>query len=387
MDVSLNLYLRRSFYLGAIVLASFLSSCSDDGDEIIPQEPIDEEPVVDIDDPLAAQLENLLGDEVMGYAYSVLRNGALVHEGEGGLARNEADGGIAMTVFTPMHVASISKFITTVATIKLLDEYQIPLDSSVEAFFPDDWEIGPGIDNLSFLELISQQAGLNHYGTNRFDANVYDSLKFIVAAGAEQGKFRFYNNNHHSLMRVILPVLDDMHTGAINTYTPVTTGLLYEDLVNRLLFEPYGITAGLNASPLGVARAYTSANDNNAGSGAFIDFTQVGAAYGWHISVADLTTLWQKVWHTEEIIDAEVREVMKENFAGLFDSFSRNGDFYYVKTGLWWYSFSTEQQIQTVAIHFPDNVDVILFTNSAHQGYGHIANLVIQAYDNSLLPG
>ena len=365
-----------SFVFSALVL---LSSCSNDSEEISTG------PIVP-DDPLAAELEDKLEGNTMGYAYLVLRDGAIAASKGSGFARSASDGGSPMLTSTPMHVASLSKFITTVTTLHLLEEYQISTEASISPYFPSDWELGPGVTELTFMDFLAQQAGLNEYGTFFFRANHYDSLKQLIANGAENPQVKFYNNNHHSFMRVVLPVLVDQQNGTDRTYDPFNTAISYRDIVKTELFDPIGAIGTLNSADLDVALAYGGADDNNSGLGGSLDFSLVGGAYGWHISAADFTTLWQKVWHTEEIFSSSMREEMQENRAGLFETYSGRNGTYYIKNGWWFYSTNPDQEIQTVAIHFPDNTDLIVYINSVIDGrHVGITSLAVDAYEESLL--
>ena len=324
----------------------------------------------------------------MGYAYVILRNGEVAVQGQGGLSRNDTDGRRAMATDQPMHIASLSKWITTVATLSLLQQHDISFTATVAPYFPADWTLGPGISTLTFMDLLAQQGGFNQYGTNSFNANQYDSLKQIIENGAEELRVKRYNNNHHALFRIILPILSDQLQGVEAQYTPVTTGLAYEEIVRALLFEPYQIEADLTASSVSpLIRAYADRSDTGQGLGGFVDFTQVGGAYGWHLSVEDLATVWRVAWYTDVFLNEETRTAMTTNTVGLFET--RDGTYgrYFMKDGAWWYSNEPQRQLQTIAVHFPDDTDVLIYINSALDNNGWLGSLAIQAYEDSRLPG
>ncbi|MEM8894816.1 MAG: serine hydrolase domain-containing protein [Bacteroidota bacterium] len=369
-----------------LFLLLFFWGCSSDDEPIVPVvDPPTGEPV---DDLFAAQLNSRLDDQVMGYSYVILRNGEIAHEGAGGLARTSEDGEMEMATDLPMHIASISKWITTVATLSVLEQNGLATSTSVAAYFPPDWTVGPGIETLTFMDLLAQRGGLNQYGTNSFNANRFDSLKQIVADGAEGLRIKLYKNNHHSLFRVILPVLDDNLNNLDGQYTPVTTGLEYEEIVKEIVFDPLNVEADLTASSLNnTVRAYANKSDTGNGLGGNVDFTEVGAAYGWHISVADLAEVWRAAWYTDILINEEIRSEMTDNTAGLFET--RDGQYgrYYMKDGAWWYSSQPRRQIQTIAAHFPDDTDLLIYINSALDSNGWLGSVVIQAYEDSRIPG
>ncbi len=383
-----EMLIRIRQYLFALLFLAFLSACSADEDPVVPNTP----PIVEEEelsgDPLATQLDAKLASAVMGYAYVILRNGEVAIEGTGGLARNATDGELAMSVEYPMHIASVSKWVTTLTTLSILEENNISSTSSVAPYFPEDWTLGPGIETLTFMDLLAQRGGLNQYGSNGFNANRFDSLKQIVEGGAEGLRLKLYNNNHHSLFRVILPVLNDQLQNQTTEYTSATTALAYEKVVKEILFDPLQIEADLSASSVGnVIKAYADKNDTGGGSGSNVDFTEVGGAYGWHMSTADLAEIWRAAWYTDIFIDETTRGEMTENTAGLFET--RDGQYgrYFIKDGAWWYSNQPQRQLQVIAAHFPDNTDVIIFINSALDSNDWLGSTVIQAYEDSQLPG
>jgi len=64
---------------------------------------------------------NKLKDNVVGYILHVRQNGALVHVGVWNWAQTPADAGKGWSEDTRMHIASVSKFLTGVGTVRLLD--------------------------------------------------------------------------------------------------------------------------------------------------------------------------------------------------------------------------------------------------------------------------
>lgn len=378
---------KRYSSLLLTILLTVLSACTTDDESVAPnpQPPIEEEISTD---PLAIQLDARLNDQVMGYAYVILRDGEVAFEGTGGLASNATDGERTMSTEYPMHIASVSKWVTTLTTLSILEENDISSNTSVAPYFPADWTLGPGIESLTFMDLLAQRGGLNQYGSNSFNANRYDSLKQIVGSGAEEVQVKHYNNNHHSLFRVILPVLTDQLHNQTGQYSPSTTGMAYEEIVKQTLFDPLNIDADLQASTMDdLVLVYDDLTDGGLGDGGNADFTEVGGAYGWHISIADLAEVWRAAWYTNMFISEEIRVEMTENTAGLFQTTDGLYGRYFIKDGAWAYADLPQPQLQTIAVHFPDDTDVIIFINSALDSNGWLGSVVIQAYEDSRLPG
>src|SRR4051812_12610818 len=68
---------------------------------------------------VAANLKARLDGKAVGYSYALIQGDEVV-EGGGGFARTAADGGeLAFSPETPIIIASVSKLVTTIATMAL----------------------------------------------------------------------------------------------------------------------------------------------------------------------------------------------------------------------------------------------------------------------------
>ena len=131
-----------------------------------------------------ANLHQRLEDNVVGFAYAIrehdasdpLDNFAEI-AGAGGLARIPVDTGdvmgpgLAMTEYMSMEVASVSKPITAVAILKLLqdqignvDNYADVLRATLEQkmvdFLPADWDTtAPQVSDISIAQLLRHESG------------------------------------------------------------------------------------------------------------------------------------------------------------------------------------------------------------------------------------
>jgi len=66
-------------------------------------------------------LHAAVAPKVMGYTFLLIKDGRVVGEGAGGLARNAADGQMKMTTRTPQNLGSLFKFIAGVTVLHMLD--------------------------------------------------------------------------------------------------------------------------------------------------------------------------------------------------------------------------------------------------------------------------
>ena len=66
-----------------------------------------------------------LKDSVVGYTLQIRQNGTLVHVGVWNWAHTPSDAAKGWTEDTRMHLASVSKFLTVVGTVRLLDSKRL----------------------------------------------------------------------------------------------------------------------------------------------------------------------------------------------------------------------------------------------------------------------
>ena len=70
------------------------------------------------------------------------------------------DPGILWASHIPMHVASVSKLITAMAMTKLLFSRNISPDAHISPWLPKYWHKGPGVDRITFRQLLTHNSGL-----------------------------------------------------------------------------------------------------------------------------------------------------------------------------------------------------------------------------------
>ena len=336
-------------------------------------------------DLFSQNVETALNNKVKGYSYVIMQNGQSVYAESDGDRTNATDGQADFLPDDRIHVASVSKFITTVATLHLIENNpDVSVNTPVAGYLPRDWTIGPGFENVTFLDLIAQQAGLNQFGTQNSRATRYDSLRAYVAAGAGQPKVKNYTNTHHALLRIILPRLWDKYRPNDGNYDDDFTGSVYEQCIQELLFEPLGINASCIAPNSSYALAYRSVTDTQAGSGAGLDYVNEAGGFGWFMSSLDVAKFWAYTWYTDDFIDDGSRAIMTANTAGLWNTTTGDKGTYFNKLGGW--NLGTDAvriEYNAIAMHYPNDVDLVIVTNSPHQDGTGLVALARDTYDDS----
>jgi CubicO group peptidase (beta-lactamase class C family) len=204
---------------------------------------------------MAESLHSQLGGDVVGYAFALGTRPMVT--GAGGLARTNADGGpIPFTPDTPMIIASVSKLVSAIATIRLLREHGVDLNSAIGPYFPADWTIDPYIQKITFAQLLNQRSGIKDFGngpmsyqrlksfftqsvdpastTSCGGAAVVDSKNPVVPSSLDF----CYSNFNAAVLTILLPKV----TGRPEQARPEQFERYYERLVQEAVFKPVGVT-------------------------------------------------------------------------------------------------------------------------------------------------
>ncbi|MEM7103954.1 MAG: serine hydrolase domain-containing protein [Bacteroidota bacterium] len=336
-------------------------------------------------DKLEENLVDELDSRTMGYAYVISRDGNHQRSGSDGNGRNNTDGQKDFSVNNRMQVASISKTITTVATLSLLEEKGVDVNSSVEPYLPPHWTRGPGIENLTFYDLIWQSAALNVVGTQGFNATRYDSLQAYVLAGAQGNKnVRRYSNTNHGMLRVILPRLWDVPRPNDGLYDEDFTTSVYKQCIQDVIFDKIGVN---NADCLPPGNnpnlAYTGPADVSGGSGGSSDFSNVAGGIGWNLSTMHIANFFAHSMFANTFISDDAIDLMMNDEAGFWNS--RDGDKgrYICKLGGWNYGGTPSSNFNSCIMQYPGGYQVTIFVNSNLTNGKSLGNVARDAYDDA----
>jgi len=122
---------------------------------------------------LEQSLHAAIAPNVMGYTFLLIKDGRVVTEGAGGLARNAVDGEMKMTTRTPQNLGSLFKFITGVTVLHMLDRppagsaggnnsFETRLEAPVTLLYPQLWNSAikwPTIRTITFRHLLQHRTG------------------------------------------------------------------------------------------------------------------------------------------------------------------------------------------------------------------------------------
>jgi Beta-lactamase len=255
---------------------------------------------------LAQALCAPLAGEVTGFACRVGEQPATF----GGLARTDRD--LPRRAFgsdTILNVASLTKIVAAIATLKLLAENHLDEDARIAPFLYSDWERGPNVERLTFRQLLTHSSGFLQAGACD-GADSYAALKRMVAHGvaeADIGK-PAYGNCNFALLRELAPALLHRRLTLLpdGPLRAAKSADLFLDALNDKVLAPAGV-ARRTCRPAPLALAYPTGDVHGE---TFGDWTLTCGAAGLQLSVDDLHAVLRALASGETLLAAETRRKM-----------------------------------------------------------------------------
>ena len=137
----------------------------------------DQTPVFNIDvfkDEILKTLDDP-ANAMSGYQLVISQSGNLVHSITKGVARHAKDRGgeVLLTENTKLNIASVSKFIGTMALMKALDDNNISVNNNLTNYLPESWKplIHSDFKNftkpayLRFSDILTMNTAINFVGS------------------------------------------------------------------------------------------------------------------------------------------------------------------------------------------------------------------------------
>jgi CubicO group peptidase (beta-lactamase class C family) len=132
--------------------------------------------------------ERVRRNEAVGYVYIVARNGQIVHRGAAG---SRSLGGPPMSQDTLFRIASMTKPVTTVAVLRLVEQGKISLDDPVADYLPEigamqvrlpDGSNRPPARAITIRDLLTHLSGIGY----RFDNETALGREYVAVAPYER---------------------------------------------------------------------------------------------------------------------------------------------------------------------------------------------------------
>ena len=310
------------------------------------------------------QLHEDLKSSVAGYIMRMRQNGQQIYDLTWNWAEEPQDGSEGWEPYVRMHVASCSKLVTAIAMTKLFDERSISFTTKIIDYLPAYWSKGPGVDQVTFANLLTQRSGFN-FGNNETGSD-YAFMKQQVASGTTHAGTYNYQNMNFGLCRILLSTVNGniptgSNFGLVNdpVWDLITTQC-YVAYVTANVFGPGRVSDGSLAHIAGDALAYNFPVSGNGWSSG--DLTAYAGGAAWHLSVNDLLGIMGAFRRQNTIVSQAQAQSMLDAGYGLDLTQSTPLGTMYAKNGGW--SSSNSQTEQCVAFFLPQGIELVVFVNS-----------------------
>jgi hypothetical protein len=270
---------------------------------------------------IAKNIHAELDGHVVGYSFFVGQYPKFDAYGD---ARTSVEGDVRyFSPKTKITVASVSKIVTAIGAIRILDKNGVNLDDKIGPYLPSDWTVSDYVKNITFAQLLSQRSGVMDYGNV---SNDYQTLKTFFSQSVSKtttttcdptnAKGGFvtvaagkginpnnpnpnmplpfcYSNFNFSIFRILLPKVAGMPEDPDLSTRPQTLADQYVKLIQQNEFDLVG-QKNVSCKPpaqMPDASSYAFAYlypGTQKGSD-WKDNSLICGAAGWYLSVEDIS--------------------------------------------------------------------------------------------------
>ncbi len=322
----------------------------------------------------------------IGWAYVISQNGLFMKGGGFGKARNTADGDLPFTINKKINIASVTKWLTAIAVMQLLESKGLNENSNIAPFLPPLWNKGPNVANLKFGELLGHTSGLSSYNTNFSRTLTWSGLQRMIDTGVVRNKNYQYLNSNFALFRIIIPAMWKGMPGApaIGQIDSAASERYYIEYMQKNIFEPIGLqNISCEDEARDIATMYYAASNLQSVSGVnYGSWTSMAGGGGFYMSTMELAKVLAYYKHTEILISKNSRTIMETNRYGYErqdNSLEVHGT-YLPKNGS--IANTLGQGVLTQIVSFPNGVEATVVFNTQGLVFANgQTNIRIALYD------
>ncbi|GEM_PF-1738702 len=361
------------------------------------------EPTETLCDPAPAFDVDVFKDEILkilddpanpmvGYQLVISQNGNLKYSITKGVARHARDRGgeVLLEEDTKLNVASVSKFIGTIALLKAMDDNNIGEETLVTNHLPESWK--PLIDSdfknftkdafLRFTDLLTMNTAINFVGSTPEPGDMLTEAQMLTSLSNVPNINRkgVYQNGNFTLIRVLIGEIVYGLDETADDYATTCTEKYFEFLRDNI-FQPSGLTNipdtpekvqnyyNTTDYPLGfqypLSLSFTDPATNGLGWVHTSDPYLNGGSGGLLLSAKDIAQITAYFRYTESLVSSYIRNVILNNELGFIESFTNTIHGRILrKGGTRGPETCCNRAIRSSLALFPNNVEVAFVTNS-----------------------
>ena len=323
-------------------------------------------------DTLNTGLRSELDPLGVGYCYMLKSKGKLVHGRSSGWAQLPDDGSVGWGFHVPMNCCSVSKFITAIATIKLLRSLGMSARTPIAGYLPDYWNPGANVGTITFRDLLRHEsglgAGLNMGGNFSSGPGDFFTTKQQVELGSSVTGTADYKNLNFTLLRVLFATL----TGTLepdfkvpggqseDSFWDFASAMAYCNCVNDTIFAAAAIAPRQFTADDIAAKAYGT--PPLVPGARLEDVISDAGSSGWHLSIGELTRLRSEFRRGGSMMSPRQAKQLLSNLYGLDGMDDTSAGPVYRKNGR--YNDGGNKTMDTAIYLMPKGVELAIFVNS-----------------------
>lgn len=327
----------------------------------------------------------------LGYAFVINENGQWADTTSFGIGGVDAAGGgvFSASVLHDINIASVTKPLTCMAAIKLMEQKGIDIDHPIGVWLPSYWAKSTEVINITFRQLLTHTSGIQQASTS------WDSLK-ATANRTLGSKTFFYANANFALFRALLPKMNDLNgfNAAENNSSAFETWMSnqYISIMQNLVFTPAGlsnITCTVNPGNT-TMQMMNELNNPPLIPVSTGNWTEISGGGGYYLTTMEIAKIMAYLAHTNDVLTSAQKLLMDNNVLGWDpnDSFTSTHGKVFGKDGSLFNDnngdnvmSAGDSGLQTWAGKFPNGVELALSITSRASGSRNLANIVSIAYE------
>ncbi|MBD2701458.1 serine hydrolase [Spirosoma sp. BT702] len=348
------------------------------------------------------------GRNLAGYAYSIYVDGHRVTsaEGGGGFARKAVDAPkYDHASIVRQELASCSKYITTLATLRMIERADLPYTELIWKYLPSYMNVSEGVRKITFGQLLSHHSGLVG-GIGDLSLSLSDMEKSVETDNSAMYDQYQYNNMNFALCRVLIPYMywkkvikvNDLFFTALEIDKSTLDDQLaktFLDLVREDVFKPAGLPAwqflGATDPSIAYPPLYYSNNNPNSGGVAIsgLDNIKHLGAGGFNLNAWELAQIVSAARYNKIVYSTSMnimRNGYKDHPIGFMGiKYGKYGQYFYHFGDATWNTNNKSGGLASVLVDFKctgANVQVVVVTNQNDGGVSEIEWLK-NAFDTS----
>jgi CubicO group peptidase (beta-lactamase class C family) len=341
-------------------------------------------------DRFVQNLRSVFDNQSVGWSYAVTLNGVLARSGSAGLARTGADLPATNQSSTKkMHVASVSKTMTAIVLLRLLNDRGVSVDSAIGPWLPSTWARGFGVDTITFRQLLTHRSG---FGQNSPGSNQWAGLQSMVAQDVVfKGSFD-YENANFGLMRVLVSTLQGVDPTLLPQFEPAALSTAAFLARATTQFNAVGVPFSCEPEANNPTLQYEFPDTGNPG---YVEPpSSLGCGgYGVFISARNLVRSLVYLRYTQDLMPTPVFQQMKSGYLGFMNpaqyGFAQGAFGVYFGHGGDW-DHTGSGGLDSCTYMFPINVEAAVLVNSSRKSSGlgysngpHQCGVLKWAFDNA----